>query len=64
MVLCLKQTIDLFSNDVTIDDFMMNLSKNISSRHFVGTKIGDVAQTPQVTTYSHEPFYVKCSGSK
>lgn len=64
MVLCLKQTIDLLSNDVTIDEFMMKLSKNISSRHFVGTEIGDVAQTPQFITYSHEPFYVKRSVAK
>jgi hypothetical protein len=64
MVLRLKDTIDFLSTDVNIDEFMMILSKNISSRLFTGTKIGDVAQTPQVTTYSHEPFYVKCTGAK
>jgi hypothetical protein len=58
MILSLKKTLEA-THDVTIDDFLIEMSKNISIELFEDSKEGKITQTPQVTTFSHASFFVR-----
>lgn len=59
MILGLETTLDLMTKDESIDAFLREMSKNISTPLFIDKKLGELTQTPQVTTYSHAPFCVR-----
>jgi hypothetical protein len=59
MILSLKNTLNVMDDDVTIDDFLIEMSKIISIELFEDSKEGKITQTPQVTTFSHASFFVR-----